>query len=98
MIQPKMDRMARRLAVVLAAVLLGAVVVLGVRYRSHLLDGDGRLTLVRREYWDFGWSTLDMCFDPGGLNREWFVVGCFGWRIEYDPPLNSTRFRREQVW
>ena len=55
-------------------------------------------SLAPRECWGFGWSTLEMSFGPGGLNREWFVVGCFAWRVEYDPPLTSSTVRVHRSW
>ena len=96
MAERQTNRVAWRLVRVLTAVLLGALVVLGVSYRGQLLDGGeiGRVSLAPRECWGFGWSTLEMSFGPGGLNREWFVLGCFAWRVEYDPRCRAVGMAR----
>ena len=94
------SRVAWRLVRVLTAVLLGALVVLGVSYGGPLLRGEeiGRFSLAPRMCWGFGWSTLMMSYGPGGLNREWLVVGCFAWRVEYDPPLTSATSATHRSW
>jgi hypothetical protein len=94
------NRSAWQLVVALTAVLLGALVVLGVTYGNRLLQGEeiGRISLAPRDCWGFGWSTLYMSFGPGGLNREWFVVGCLAWRVEYDPPLTSANSSTHRSW
>src|SRR2546426_1062918 len=94
------SRGAWRLVAVLTTVLLGAAAVLGGCYGRQFLEGEeiGRVSLAPRECWGFGWSTLEMSFGPGGLNRDWFVVGCFAWRVEYDPPLTSATSATNRSW
>ena len=91
---------AWRLALVLTAVLRTTVAVLGVWYGGPLLRGEevGRISLAPRDCWGFGWSTLYMSYGPGGLNREWLVLGCFAWRVEYDPPLTSATSPNQRSW
>jgi hypothetical protein len=59
------NRAAWGLVLVLTAVLLGALVVLGVSYRNRLLQGEeiGRISLAPRDCWGFGWSTLYMSYN-----------------------------------
>jgi GMP synthase-like glutamine amidotransferase len=77
------SRVAWRLAAVLTTVLLGAVAVLGVCFGRQFLAGQeiGRLSLAPRECWGFGRSGLMQSFGPDDTPTEWYVVGCFAWRI-----------------
>lgn len=94
------NRVAWGLVKLLTAVLLGALLVLGVHGGGPLLRGEevGRISLAPRDCWGFGWSTLHMSLGPGGLGREWLVVGCFAWRVEYDAPLTAANPSPHRSW
>jgi hypothetical protein len=94
------NRVAWRLVMAVTRVLLGAVTVLGVRYAPRLLRGEevARISLAPRDCWGFGWSTLMMSFGPGGLSREWLVVGCLAWRVEYDTPKTVASPSPHRSW
>jgi hypothetical protein len=94
------NRVAWGLVAALTVALLTPLVVLGVTCGNRLAQGKevGRLSLAPRLCWGLGWSTLMMSYGPGGLYREWLVVGCFAWRVEYDTPLTSANPSPHRSW
>src|SRR5688500_15556874 len=82
-----MNRVVWGLVALMALGPIVAVVVLGVSYRSQLLEGEiERLSQAPKVCWGLGRSTLPMCFGPEVPTRHWIVVGCFAWRVEEPPP------------